>query len=105
MGPGRGTQATGKMATGAGTFAPGRTGFAAFFFFLLFGDALLISAVLNRCLAQEIHGISFFSEVVESKSVPFVSMRQNSLSLIPATRGYTDEHKEKVFHLEKKSKY
>lgn len=76
-------------------------GLLLFIFFLLFGDALLISAVLNRCLAQEIHGISFFSEVVESKSVHFVSMRQNALSLIPPTRGYTDEHKEKAFHLEK----
>lgn len=39
MGPRRGAQATGKMATGAGTFAPGRTGLLLFFFFLL-DDAL-----------------------------------------------------------------
>ena len=66
---------------------------------LLFGpsfrDALLTSVVLNSCLAQEMHGLSFFSEVVESKFIRFVSMRQNARCLIPPTGGYTDEHKEK----------
>lgn len=72
MGPGRGAPATGKMATGAGTFAPGRTWFAAFFFFFLFDDALPTAVVLNRLLAQETHGIRFFPEVSESKLVHFV---------------------------------
>lgn len=100
MGPRRGAQTTGKMATGAGAFAPGR--FAAFF--PSFRDALLISVVLNSCLAQEMHGLSFFSEVVESKFIRFVSMRQNARCLIPPTEGYTDEHKgKKKIHSEKNS--
>lgn len=41
------------------------------------------------------HGLSFFSEVVESKFIHFVSMRQNDQCLIPPTRGYTDERKGK----------
>lgn len=70
MGPRRGAPATGKMATGTGTFAPGRTWFAAFFFLL--DDAFPTSVVLNRLLAQETHGIRFFPEASESKLVHFV---------------------------------
>jgi len=70
MGPRRGAPATGKMATGAGTFAPGRTGVTALFFLL--DAALLITIVLDKFLAQEMHGIRFFSGAGESKSVHFV---------------------------------
>ena len=66
-------------------------------------DALLISVVLSSRLAQEMHGLSFFSEVVEPKFIHFVSMRQNAQCLIPPTRGYTDKHKEKKFHSGKNS--
>lgn len=46
MGPRRGAPATGKMATGAGTFAPGRTGVTALFF-VLSDAAFLITVVLQ----------------------------------------------------------
>lgn len=50
------------------------------------------------------HGLSFFSEVIESKFIHFVSMRQNARCLIPPTGVYTDERKgKKKIHSEKYS--
>lgn len=64
--------------------------------FFFFSDALLISVILNRFPGKR--GIEFFSEVSESVSS---FCRPNALCLIPHARGYTDEHKEKAFHLKK----